>query len=79
MTDEKTLNKDAALDLRKELIPCLMYFSKTGVSNFEEEFQLPRKLGLIRNPVQEIDNVTICGLQERRNETVKVHRIKIIR
>lgn len=29
-------------------------------------------------PVQEIDNVTICGLQERRNETVKACRVKII-
>lgn len=37
-----------------------------------------KSVGLPRSPVQEIDNVTICGLQERRNETVKACRVKII-
>lgn len=33
---------------------------------------------LPRTLVREIGNVTICGLQERRNETVKACKIKII-
>lgn len=33
---------------------------------------------LPRSPAEEIDNVTICGLQEKRNETEKACRIKIV-
>lgn len=58
------------------ICPFLCKWLKRG---FEETFFFSffQSVALPRTPVREIGNVTICGLWERRNETVSACKIKI--